>query len=239
MKTQVIMLIPLLLVTTMVDSARVDGKREYTSTFTNLVDSLFLNYTHLPSFTGINPCAPVKSRSAYISLLARYGITSGNEFADYQMEHIIDKSNTPYSGNKDIAGNLVMSNPTWNNQIGQMNWSMVEREKRIVYRAIFDKALKSVVECSGGTYSEDGSGSNSKDEDDGADDILSILLSRSRSMIFFAFFLITIVVATILFISRTNQMVAVNNVIDLDLESNINPVHDITVIHGESKNENV
>lgn len=171
MKIQVIMLIPLLVVllaqTSQVNCARVNSKVGYTMTFLSLVDSLFLNYTYLPFSNDVNPCAPVTSRSAYIALLSRYGITSDDGFADYHMEHIIDKSNTPYDGSKDIIANLVMADATWNIQVGQLNWSMVEREKRIVYRDIFDNAVKSVVECSGGTYTEN---------DDEEMDILDIML---------------------------------------------------------------
>lgn len=68
----------------------------------------------------------------------------------YQVEHIVDKANTPYDNcNPFILGNLIMTYGQWNNEIGQKCWDQVLQEKLEVYgKEIFCNAIKNVVECS-------------------------------------------------------------------------------------------
>lgn len=70
-----------------------------------------------------------------------------------QVEHIVDTNNGPNylsSCPKDILGNLVMATGQWNQQIGQLCWKYVEREKRLVYGdEIVDYALSAVADCCG------------------------------------------------------------------------------------------
>lgn len=68
-----------------------------------------------------------------------------------QVEHILDTNNGPKeleSCSKQIRGNLIIANGTWNNQVGQLCWKDVEQEKRLVYgNDIFDTAYNSVKIC--------------------------------------------------------------------------------------------
>ena len=70
-----------------------------------------------------------------------------------QVEHIVDKANGPEhleECNKDIMGNLIIAAGEWNQQVGQMCWKDVEREKRSVYGSdIMSYALTSAEECCG------------------------------------------------------------------------------------------
>ena len=68
----------------------------------------------------------------------------------YQVEHIIDKSNTPYDNcNTDITGNIIMAYGLWNQKIGQLCWNDVVKEKKVVYGdEILCSAIKNVIHCS-------------------------------------------------------------------------------------------
>ena len=83
-----------------------------------------------------------------------YGTNNGFDCKDmgvecYQVEHIIDKQNTPYDKcNMNILGNVIMASGTWNNQIGNRCWDDIKREKIAVYgKDIFCKAIKNVIDC--------------------------------------------------------------------------------------------
>lgn len=67
----------------------------------------------------------------------------------YQVEHIIDRKNTPYDPcNTNILGNVIMAYGKWNNEIGQRCWNDVKNEKIIVYgKDIFCQAIKNVIAC--------------------------------------------------------------------------------------------
>lgn len=69
----------------------------------------------------------------------------------FEVEHIIDRRNTPYVNcSPNILGNVVMVYGLWNNQIGQMCWNDIKTEKFEVYgKGIFCNALRNVIECSG------------------------------------------------------------------------------------------
>lgn len=68
----------------------------------------------------------------------------------YEVEHIVDRHNTPYDAcNTNILGNVVMAYASWNNQIGQLCWDDAKNEKIQIYgKEIFCKAVKNIIECS-------------------------------------------------------------------------------------------
>lgn len=99
-------------------------------------------------------------RNKYIALLESNGINcTGNYCAYggfdcqkrpcYEVEHIVDLTNTPYQNcNPNILGNVIMAYDKWNRQVGQMCWKDVESEKMAVYgKKIFCEAVRNVVEC--------------------------------------------------------------------------------------------
>lgn len=68
----------------------------------------------------------------------------------YEVEHIIDRHNTPYDKcNTNILGNVIMAYGSWNNQIGQLCWKDAKNEKIEIYgKDIFCKAVKNILDCS-------------------------------------------------------------------------------------------
>lgn len=138
------MMIVFTLLFVLVGGAKIDGSNGHTKVYTNMLESLYIKQTYF-DMKDIR-CSPVNSRAEYVAILASRGITDIPSDS-WHMEHIIDQNGTPYAQNKNILGNLIMANATWNRQIGQLTWSAVEREKRAVYGEIFDLALSSVVEC--------------------------------------------------------------------------------------------
>lgn len=101
-------------------------------------------------------------RNKYIDLLESNGINcTGNYCAYggfdcqkrpcYEVEHIVDLTNTPYQNcNPNILGNVIMAYDKWNRQVGQMCWKYVQNEKMAVYgRKLFCEAVMNVIDCSG------------------------------------------------------------------------------------------
>lgn len=69
-------------------------------------------------------------------------------FSKYDVEHIIDKNNSIWPRcDKDIYGNIILANSSWNRAMGQRTWHLVEDEKKYVYGAIFNKAKDNVLYC--------------------------------------------------------------------------------------------
>lgn len=93
---------------------------------------------HLPACKGNKWCTP-KWKS--------------NKSGYYQVEHIIDKSNSIWPKcNKAIAGNMVMVYSKYNQQIGQRTWSIVEEEKKAIYGKIYYRAKHAVYKCCNKEY---------------------------------------------------------------------------------------
>lgn len=67
----------------------------------------------------------------------------------YEVEHIVDKKNTPYDKcNTNILGNVIMAYGKWNNQVGQLCWKNVLYEKMQVYgNDIFCDAVSNIIKC--------------------------------------------------------------------------------------------
>lgn len=102
-------------------------------------------------------------RLNYIKLLDKHNITcldkwcingtfdcSGTRECN-EVEHIVDRSNTPYNiCNPNILGNVIMAYGKWNAQVGQLCWKDIINEKKQVYgKNIFCDAIRNVIECSG------------------------------------------------------------------------------------------
>lgn len=125
--------------------ARVGVTREHSTFMVNYMqrNDIYLIDTYGGRLEGVDPCTPVNSRSAYLKILSM----SLDDVSDYDMEHIVDQSNTPYNQSKNILGNLILAYNEWNRAVGQLNWTMVAHEKRMVYGPIFDEAIGHVVSC--------------------------------------------------------------------------------------------
>lgn len=70
----------------------------------------------------------------------------------YNMEHIVDLSNSLFDDypeeSKKILGNVIMAYGKWNNQIGQLEWDNVEKEKREIYgNTIVSAAIENIARC--------------------------------------------------------------------------------------------
>lgn len=94
------------------------------------------------TYVDTNPREPmtnIKFRSMYPQYLI------GNE-----AEHIIDKTNSEpelEKCNKNIRGNLVMANSSWNKGVGGLCWNYVKLEKKQIYGNIFQRAMDNVKKC--------------------------------------------------------------------------------------------
>lgn len=100
----------------------------------------------LSSATGKDRCEPYSNdrlRKEYASWIK----------STDQVEHMIDRNNGPPElahCNKNIRGNLVMAIGAWNQEVGQLCWDDVAREKRNVYgNEAFEYAYQSVKTCCG------------------------------------------------------------------------------------------
>ena len=69
----------------------------------------------------------------------------------YHVEHMVDLSNTPFTGcniNANILGNVIMAYGVWNKQVGQLCWDDVFEEKRKVYGTkVMCDAIANIVDC--------------------------------------------------------------------------------------------
>lgn len=121
-------------------------------------------YYFIPeTFINIDVCTHIDNRAEFLALLAEKNIQCGsrywcidNKFLTneahnrnyYELEHIIDRSNMEYGDcDTSIIGNLIMAYGVWNNQVGQLNWNAVKKEKALVYGNIFSQAERNVITC--------------------------------------------------------------------------------------------
>lgn len=68
----------------------------------------------------------------------------------FHIEHIVELQNSePSLANcdKDIYGNIILANATWNRAVGNLCWKYTASEKQIVYGAIFQQAMDNVRQC--------------------------------------------------------------------------------------------
>lgn len=151
------MLLFMLLV--IVESARIHSTKSSTKIFDiykNNVDLLYMR----ESF-NLDTCKTYSNRKQFVSMLIKNNIACRghcyqssyiyNSPNNYQAEHIIDLKNSILENcNKNIYGNLVMAYGKWNMEIGQLTWTDVEKEKRLVYGDIFDKAIENIKICDPG-----------------------------------------------------------------------------------------
>lgn len=68
----------------------------------------------------------------------------------YEVEHIVDRKNTPYNiCNPNILGNVIMAYGKWNSQVGKLCWKDAMNEKIQVYgKDIFCTAIRNIIKCS-------------------------------------------------------------------------------------------
>ena len=102
--------------------------------------SLFLADTY--SYGG-NKCDTV-TNPTYREMLKRAGYDLGS----MEVEHIIDIAHSELPGcNKNIRGNLVIADASWNRGVGNLCWTYASAEKANVYGEIFTNARTAVREC--------------------------------------------------------------------------------------------
>jgi hypothetical protein len=101
-------------------------------------------------------------REKYINILKNHNINcqgkwcvhgtyscKGVESECYQVEHIVDRKNTPYKDcGTNILGNVIMAYGLWNRQVGQLCWENVYAEKKEIYgEDIVCQAIRNIVSC--------------------------------------------------------------------------------------------
>lgn len=128
------LILALIIVTT--SAAVHHGGPQYYTKYYNDSD-LFLNDTF------IRPrCKIYTSRQEF---LKRLNMTSAD---GYDVEHIIDEKHSMFSGcNKNIYGNIILANSSWNRALGIRTWKWVSAEKEHVYGSIFIQAKHNVRHC--------------------------------------------------------------------------------------------
>ena len=110
---------------------------------------------------NIDMCKKFVSRKQFVSLLLKKNINCRgwcfqNSYVyqglqSYQAEHIIDLKNSILPNcNKNIYGNLIMSYGKWNNEVGQLTWENIQKEKTAVYKGIFNQAIENIKKCDPG-----------------------------------------------------------------------------------------
>lgn len=115
----------------------------YLATPKNQLSSLYLNYTYGGRLFGIDPCKKFTARKEYINTLLNLGLKCNGTWCRegkydcvyennncYQVEHIVDLSNSNNNCSKNIYGNLIMAYGVWNQQVGRLNWNHVKNEKK-------------------------------------------------------------------------------------------------------------
>lgn len=88
-------------------------------------------------------------RSKYLNILKTNNIKYSDAKECYEIQHIIDKVNSPYEKcNPNILGNVIMAYSTWNKQISDKCWDIAKNEKMKIYgKYIFCKAIQNILEC--------------------------------------------------------------------------------------------
>ena len=168
-------------------AAKLGVTKEHTQIVTDIFEQIgiYIPSTYGGRVQGVDPCTPVANRAAFIRLLDASDLNL-EEFnlGEYEMEHIVEEANTPYTQSKKIAGNLVFANSAWNRQVGQLNWTQCAHEKRMVYGAIFDEAIGHVVACGGEDVSYPTATPTTQiSGDDDDDDVVIVLLLFSTMLI--------------------------------------------------------
>lgn len=156
--------------------ANPNGKNIHTSTYNDWINGRFNHNFFIEETFGNNivthkeDLCKTLSRNEYINLLKNNDIYCTGDWCDknglftctsypcYQREHIIDQKHSLFDYNpdsKDILGNYIMAYSKWNQQIGQLKWENVEKEKRIIYGDdIVNKAIENIAYCQELLYSQ-------------------------------------------------------------------------------------
>lgn len=131
--------------------------------YKNNYDVLSLKYTYRGSFNDKCMDLGEDYRERYIDVLMANNIKCIGKWCNnntyscentnpecYQVEHIVDRKNTPYKNcNTNILGNVIMAYGLWNRQMGQLCWNNTYVEKKIIYgEYIVCQAIKNVIDCS-------------------------------------------------------------------------------------------
>lgn len=104
----------------------------------------FIRETFAPD--GSNRCHHITNdyyRNVLYSNINKQGIDT---------EHIIDLKNSEPElddCDKEILGNMILANRSWNRAVGSLCWEYVKAEKLQVYGDIFNEAMRNVRECCG------------------------------------------------------------------------------------------
>jgi hypothetical protein len=122
---------------------------------------MFLHSTyggHLP-----HPCKHYFTRYYFIQDLTKRNIScssetqnnlcNGTSFNRVDAGHIIDLYNSEKKlrrCNKNIYGNIILTDSIWNRQMGWKSWKIVKKEKKDVYKKFFRRAQRHIERCDPG-----------------------------------------------------------------------------------------
>ena len=98
------------------------------------------------TYENTNPCEVIDNIK-FRKIYNQY--TVGNNI---DVEHIIDLQNSEpelESCNKNIRGNMILADRSWNRGVGGLCWDYVKMEKSQVYGNIFNQAYNNVKKCCG------------------------------------------------------------------------------------------
>lgn len=108
-------------------------------------------------FTG-DECDPVTAQVFRAEAYAR-GIIHRSSADRYDVEHIVDLANSIEGCPKEIRGNMILADMSWNRAIGNACWKEAETAKRraykigtiseIFYGPVVDRAIAAVLRCCG------------------------------------------------------------------------------------------
>lgn len=109
-----------------------------------------------------DPCKVYQNRASFIRDLKWKNITcfgslctNGTFGYSTDVEHIIDLGNSILPRcKKNIYGNIILTNATWNREMGRKSWKIVSSEKQRVYGSIFNQAILNVEKCNPGCNQE-------------------------------------------------------------------------------------
>lgn len=146
-------------------SANPNGKQTSTQIINYLSpNNLFLKNTFIENIISNKNnendiCKKYTSRKQFIKYLNDNNIKCNGRWCNgnykyikssdsYEVEHIIDLKNSELNNcNKNIYGNIVLAYGLWNRQVGNLNWTYAKKEKKLVYKEIFDKAIHNIKKC--------------------------------------------------------------------------------------------
>ena len=118
----------------------------------------FARYYFLQDLYKQNITCETKKSSSNASLgaslntsLNTLSLCDGEKFSkNGDVDHVIDLANSSprlKKCNKNIYGNMIVANSKWNRQMGWKGWSVVKKEKKELYRKIYNKAKRHIVDC--------------------------------------------------------------------------------------------